>query len=222
MKQQQQYKCKSSTASLQTTTTIDIKPHLKDKAMKSSYALGLFYIFLVSIIWSAASILVQYLYEGLDFDSPFLLTYIGTSLFIILIPSYLIYQRRRKIHRCLSDVFFIICWWWCCCCCGEQSQRPSYDEGSDDGCLEQPQTSTEGTPLATNVGEDLEDDFYINEHNSDEQDTNENDSQSNMVDTTSEYFLSHLDHLGKAAKIAPWWFLSNYFYNLSLKYTTIT
>ena len=36
------------------------------------------------------------------------------------------------------------------------------------------------------------------------------------------YLLSHVDHIKMAVKIAPLWFVSNYFYNLSLAYTTIT
>lgn len=34
--------------------------------------------------------------------------------------------------------------------------------------------------------------------------------------------LSHIDHIGMAVKIAPVWFLSNFFYNTSLAYTSIT
>ena len=51
----------------------------------SSYTLGLFFIFLVSLIWSAASVLVKVLYQH-DFDSPFLLTYVGGALFTIFLP----------------------------------------------------------------------------------------------------------------------------------------
>ncbi len=39
---------------------------------------------------------------------------------------------------------------------------------------------------------------------------------------TDQYLWSHSDHFRVAMKIAPLWFLSNYFYNLSLAYTTIT
>ena len=34
--------------------------------------------------------------------------------------------------------------------------------------------------------------------------------------------LSHIDHISMAVKIAPVWFLSNFFYNTSLAYTSIT
>mmetsp|Transcript_26145 Transcript_26145/g.54776 ORF Transcript_26145/g.54776 Transcript_26145/m.54776 type:complete len:279 (-) Transcript_26145:80-916(-) len=58
----------------------------------SSYALGLVFIVLVAVIWSIASIVVQYLYAQ-SFDAPFLLTYIGTSLFVVQLPLHWLYKR---------------------------------------------------------------------------------------------------------------------------------
>lgn len=63
------------------------------------------FIFSVSIIWACASILVQYLYTKESFDSPFLLTYIGVSLFTLLLPTkfaleqgkVLFAELRRKV-----------------------------------------------------------------------------------------------------------------------------
>lgn len=63
----------------------------------TSYSLGLFFIFLVAVIWSVASIVIQYLYTDEQFNSPFLVTYVGTSLFILLLPSRLLWERR---HQC--------------------------------------------------------------------------------------------------------------------------
>jgi solute carrier family 35 protein F5 len=62
----------------------------------SSYALGLVFIFVVAMIWSAASIVVQYLYHDQGFDNPLLLTYIGTSLFTVLLPMNMLYQQCEK------------------------------------------------------------------------------------------------------------------------------
>jgi len=59
----------------------------------SSYALGLVFILLVAIIWSVGSIVVQYLYRDQSFDAPFLLTYIGTSLFVMQLPLHWLYKR---------------------------------------------------------------------------------------------------------------------------------
>ena len=63
-------------------------------------ALGITFILLVAIIWVLASFLVQEVEaEGL---SPFVLTYIANSLFIIYIPIYCLAQRlqqHRKVHE---------------------------------------------------------------------------------------------------------------------------
>mmetsp|Transcript_33938 Transcript_33938/g.44777 ORF Transcript_33938/g.44777 Transcript_33938/m.44777 type:complete len:372 (-) Transcript_33938:305-1420(-) len=53
---------------------------------KKDWILGLFFIFLVAVIWALASVWVQFIYERLDFASPFLLTYTCTSLFSIYLP----------------------------------------------------------------------------------------------------------------------------------------
>jgi solute carrier family 35 protein F5 len=45
------------------------------------YGLGLVFIVLVALIWALSSVMVQYMYNAYAFDSPFLLTYIGVSLF---------------------------------------------------------------------------------------------------------------------------------------------
>jgi len=122
-----------------------ITPPLHSCKMRilSPYALGLVFIFLVSIIWAAASILVQYLYSDQSFDSPFLLTYIGTSLFVLFLPSQWVCQKLR------------------------QDSQTSYES------IRNPEWTLQ-------------------------------------------------DHYRAAAKIAPIWFVSNYAYNASLKYTSIT
>ena len=128
----------------------------------SSYGLGLFFIFLVSIIWALSSILVQYLYTNQSFDSPFLLTYIGTSLFTILLP---------------------LEWVW---------------KIFDDRLSSIPSQEYERVAL------------------SDDNNDNDEDSQ------RGHRKLSTQDHMDAAAKIAPVWFISNYAYNASLRFTSIT
>jgi len=130
-----------------------------------SYTLGLFFIFLVSLIWAAASILVQWVYNSdeFDFDSPFLLTYIGVSLFTCFLPANWI------------ATYFL----------GE----------------------TAGPTLA-NVVE------YENIPPSPE--TTMTTSMPSPLRWTTQ------DHVWAAAKIAPIWFISNYAYNASLEFTSIT
>lgn len=218
--------------------------------MDSSYALGLSFIFLVAIIWSAASVLVQYLYQGLNFNSPFLLTYIGTSLFVILIPSRLMWEKKQKLCRLLSrwnlplcpssesmvnaldDEPIIIPWttkaersteilrhvdsWEL-----DESREMRSDIGKG-GIISRSETLTstrsrsfldlqvmgvENTPLSSSPSQ---------------RSLSSTSDLSPRVPPPAQYLLSHFDHFRIAVKIAPLWFISNYFYNLSLAYTTIT
>lgn len=46
---------------------------------------------------------VQFLYTDANFDSPFLLTYIGSTLFVLLLPSRMIWERRRWLCPMISS-----------------------------------------------------------------------------------------------------------------------
>jgi len=78
--------------------------------MSPSYALGLAFIALVSVIWAGSSVLTQYLYQDRSFRSPFLLTYIGVSLFTLWLPTHALCfssddQDGRKIRGgCCIDI----------------------------------------------------------------------------------------------------------------------
>ena len=49
--------------------------------MSKKYILGLVFILLVTIIWSLASVITQFIYVNEKFQSPLLLTYISSSMF---------------------------------------------------------------------------------------------------------------------------------------------
>lgn len=144
----------------------------------SSYTLGLVFIGLVSLIWAAASILVQFLYNNEDFDSPFLLTYIGVSLFTLFLPLEWIKEQYRR------------------------RESPPY------------QSIPSNDSISTNEEE--------------EDDDNDESHDDAIHPTTFETNNTHpsvwttKDHMVAAAKIAPVWFISNYAYNASLRYTSIT
>ena len=53
---------------------------------RRAYALGLFFILCVALLWSASSILVQWIYSDLEFDSPFFVTYLSNLLFGLYLP----------------------------------------------------------------------------------------------------------------------------------------
>jgi solute carrier family 35 protein F5 len=148
-------------------------------AAASSYALGLFFIFLVSVIWAAASILVQYLYEEQSFDSPFLLTYIGTSLFTIFLPTNWIWKRL----------------------CAAGSPRIGAGATTD-------YETVDSVEMEIPVSPSL-------------QTTTTTEPTTDPTPPRPRKWTEH-DHMRAAAKIAPVWFISNWAYNSSLRYTSIT
>ncbi|KAJ1406705.1 hypothetical protein B484DRAFT_404061, partial [Ochromonadaceae sp. CCMP2298] len=54
--------------------------------MKRCYTLGLVFILAVACIWAGSSVVIQHIYNDLDFRSPFLLTYLSNSLLVIYLP----------------------------------------------------------------------------------------------------------------------------------------
>jgi solute carrier family 35 protein F5 len=146
-------------------------------AAASSYALGLFFILLVSIIWAAASVLVQYLYQEESFDSPFLLTYIGTSLFTIFLPTNWIWKRL----------------------CGAGSSRI--------GGLADDYETVHSVEIEIPVSPSP---------------TTTETMTTSTTTTPRPRIWTEQDHMRAAAKIAPIWFISNWAYNSSLRYTSIT
>ena len=138
-------------------------------AARQSYSLGLCFILSVSIFWSASSVLVQYLDITYQFESPFFVTYLGVSLFALLLPLGCIYYpwAQQTNHATLFTL------------------APTTEEEVEEE-VEYPTTTHEqDAPL-------------------------------------SSPFLTHKQHMALAAKIAPCWFLANYFYNKSLVLTSIT
>ena len=163
--------------------------------MTPSYALGLVFILLVTVIWSLASILVQYLYTDQHFDSPFLLTYIGTSLFILFLPTRLLWERRHK-------------------CCGQKGG----DEGSSSIEIIPWNHQLDGSyqPISQQ-GSDTE------VEDNQQQQAEDYEEQADVVEMGQTHrLLSHSQHLSIALKIAPMWFLANWTYNASLEFTSIT
>lgn len=52
------------------------------------WALGIVFLILVAIIWTFASVLVQYIFHTQGFKNPFFLTYMANSLFGLFLPLY--------------------------------------------------------------------------------------------------------------------------------------
>lgn len=238
--------------------------------MEASYLLGLIFIFLVSVIWSLASILVQYMYQGLNFNSPFLLTYIGTSLFVILIPSRLIWERWHYIQDALASTrptrgcggcgyFYsssvsnnregdngealaivqrqnVIIPWATSQSIGSSQQsslvemkenfQMQYSSSSFEETVGLAVTTNDGDVVAHEVDEAMsqvaDNDIDVETSTLTHRFPMTPDDNENLCDDTTNYIFSHQDHMKMAIQVAPIWFISNYFYNLSLAYTTIT
>ncbi|CAB9521109.1 solute carrier family 35, member F5 [Seminavis robusta] len=182
----------------------------------SPYALGLFFILCVSLIWSAASILVQFLYTKQSFDSPFLLTYIGVSLFTLLLPTNFVIEQGKQMlsatfgrRRSLNDLV-------------EIPTTTTFEIKSDErGQYENVPSVGESASLE----EEQQQDTYQDEPDNSQDGEADNSVGSDVIGipmppTTLKW--TNYDHMNAAVKIAPVWFIANWTYNASLAYTSIT
>eukprot|EP00536_Pseudo-nitzschia_multiseries_P003411 jgi/Psemu1/301949/fgenesh1_kg.52_\ len=161
----------------------------------SSYALGLVFIVLVAIIWSAASVVVQYVYSN-SFDAPFLLTYIGTSLFVVQLPLHWLYKRSKiwdsNCNSHFDHNYETIP-------TGEATQLENENVEGDG----RESTACDSSTCSNNID-------------------NENIADETPMVNQNEHHWTEKDHMIAAAKLSPFWFISNYAYNASLLHTSIT
>lgn len=54
------------------------------------WGFGIVLVVIVASIWAGSSVLTQYMYNDLDFKSPFFITYFSTSLFSLYLPIWYI------------------------------------------------------------------------------------------------------------------------------------
>ncbi|KAK9074857.1 hypothetical protein SSX86_003176 [Deinandra increscens subsp. villosa] len=164
------------------------------------WILGLIYIFAVATIWIAASFVVQSVVdEGV---SPFLITYICNSLFVIYIPLV-------EIGRYLEDKFGSLLFW------------RSRDDDDDTLSPENQESEVVNLLVEKEVGVpppnglDVGIDEAVNRDvvPLDQHDNGELDSKGRWTRTR----LAKVSLL-----ICPFWFLAQLLFNLSLKYTTVT
>ena len=214
---------------------------MPSSSFSSSYLLGLFFIFLVTILWSGASIIVQYLYTELDFHSPFLLTYVSTSLFTILLPTRVLWEQlllcKDYYFRNNTDVDGTL----------DKVIDELFRNNTDvDGTLDkvidelaennQPRNVVipfRSGPPPCSLGNDddgEEIDPCLSNHDHGEENepleidgnycTITNDSNAKIEEKP--FILGHYETFFLSLRIAPLWFLADYTYNVSLAYTTIT
>lgn len=75
-----------------------LAPHARPHST-GEWMLGVFFLLIVALIWTFASVLVQYIFHNLSFNGPFFLTYVGITLFSVNLPlwyaSQVLWPRTR-------------------------------------------------------------------------------------------------------------------------------
>jgi solute carrier family 35 protein F5 len=191
--------------------------HLATRQRRNQYILGLVFILVVAIIWAASSVLIQCIYESesFDFHSPFLVTYIGVSLFSLWLPFHKItttaaaccfWKSKQCHHHDVAVQYQNI-----------PLHRPLEEAAADYDTDDEEQTSnsfpmhlpTNSTTTASVATTRTT--IVPPSHHDDDGDT----------------FLllrkwDDTDHFRAACWIAPVWFIANWAYNASLAYTSVT
>lgn len=173
----------------------------------ASYALGLFFIFLVAIIWAGASVLIQHIYTDMHFESPFLLTFICTSLFSVYLPwTYLCVRLGWTKNPPWRDPTLESS-------ASAHERRPNVlystvHNGKDTGQGPMARIPDE-LPLPSTVLEDPS--------------ARSAPAEAEEYSSTTEPLRwSHLKTLRTAVVVFPLFFIANFSYNLSLAHTSVT
>lgn len=181
------------------------------------WVLGLTYIVAVAAIWIAASFVVQSVVDA--GVSPFLITYICNSLFVVYIPLV-------EIGRYLEDNYGGF-WFW-----GSKKSEPSQELGESEKTILLRESEEHANTEASVHVEDEE----IHQHgraigSEPKQVLDEFDGSFSNQINVSEDADKQLDAKGRWTRtrmakvgllISPFWFLAQLTFNLSLKYTTVT
>ena len=170
------------------------------------WVLGLVYIVAVAAIWIAASYLVQSVVDA--GVSPFLLSYICSSLFLVYIPIV-------EVARCCEDLIGKV-WFW------HANQNDKKEKQS--GHPENVSLLQESTG---NIDEHYRDE-YSSVCVSSDQDVERTSSllvdayaqPGRQSDQRSRWTRSQVAKV--SLLICPFWFLAQFTFNVSLKYTTVT
>jgi len=183
------------------------------------WTLGLVYIFAVATIWIAASFVVQSVVDG--GVSPFLITYVCNSLFLVLIPIV-------EIGRYLEDNYGGL-WFW------RSEKSNSHMEGrvrhsEQTILLQDNDASNEASESLV-----LEEVDVVSEERSNGSELVPTDTVIRVLVDDQVNVIEKVDHQldekgrwsrFRVAKVSllicPFWFLAQLTFNLSLKYTTVT
>ncbi|RWV99751.1 hypothetical protein GW17_00037326 [Ensete ventricosum] len=179
------------------------------------WSLGLICIAAVATIWIAASYIVKSVVDS--GVSPFLITYICNSLFVVLIPIV-------EISRCLEDTLENSWYWF---------RSKSYSDRQQSGNLENVNLLVESChdtgPLVIMSHSQREIVSVVNSRVEDSVSSNAFTEQEPYV--ISDECRKQVDVKGRWTRtrvakvsllICPFWFFAQLTFNLSLKYTTVT
>ncbi|XVF21401.1 hypothetical protein REPUB_Repub12eG0087200 [Reevesia pubescens] len=180
------------------------------------WGLGLLYIFSVAAIWIAASFVVQSVVDG--GVSPFLITYICNSLFIVYIPLV-------EIGRYLEDNYGSLMFW------RHKKSSPLLELGESEKAILLGESVLGAKVDGSNQFSLAE----VREINHEKRDGSQLDYDSTELTSTlpgqGEVADMDLDGKGRWTRtrvakvsllICPFWFLAQLTFNFSLKYTGVT
>ncbi|KAE9618028.1 hypothetical protein Lal_00037866 [Lupinus albus] len=196
----------------------------KDVSCKAwKWGVGLFYIFLVATIWIAASFVVQSVVDA--GVSPFLVTYICNSLFVVLIPIVEIGRYFEDYHGGL--------WFW-----KNENKIDHHFEGlrvSEQAILlENNDVGIKAGESSSAIMEGVDDDDDVGQKRSGVSELLSTEKvEKGLSDRVSLIgnVGNQVDEKGRWTRcrvakvsllICPFWFFAQLTFNLSLKYTTVT
>lgn len=219
--------------------------HHRHRWNSSGYATGLVFIGLVAIIWAASSVFLQYLYtsdHAHAFHSPFLVTYIGVSLFALWLPIH-----KLAVAFCWEDpgdfTYQTVASAAGSIIPNNNIDEANGEEGGDQcsmapGIRESITTSfgdhssplqPHGLPIAhLSMEEELENNTNTDGYHrqsigtDDEFIVSTNAVEASPEAAADQSSWTEAEHVRVATYIAPVWFLANWTYNASLAYTSIS
>ena len=165
-----------------------------------NWTLGVIYIVAVAAIWIASSYVVQSVVDaGI---SPFLITYICNSLFVIYIPLV-------EAGRLLEDYTGKLCFWQC-----KTDVRVQKLANLEQAILlEKSDLNEQSSSLHPDIYGEQEDKIFLNGGEVDE-------APYNQLGAKGRWSRTRVAKV--SLLICPFWFLAQLTFNLSLKYTTVT
>lgn len=179
--------------------------------IEKHYFVGLVFILLCACLWAGSSVLIQYIYSDLSFNSPFLLTYLATSLLVLHLPYHhgkeLVLFHWKQAHPvdptdALRDKSFA---------------HQDYSLHNDDDPLIRPIAAIEIQNQQPSSPERIPStaDSVVSV-------TEQQAAAKAAATIDSSPFAADYEALKLSLIIAPMWFLANCLYNYSLLMTTVS